>query len=293
MKSSLIACAVLVSVAHAWWCTGHMLVAQIAMNDLQATSPNTYATVEAVLAPLDGSLTHGISNNMVEAACWPDDIKTYGLEAFNEWHYLNKPYNVDGMINVISETGPDALWAISQAMSTLSNKKRASALLEDAIQMRLLIHIVGDIHQPLHVATLFNQNYTQGDEGGNYFKIVYDSNINELHALWDAGLGNLADDIPRPLTNSSAAQFSAFASQFMNNYTRFDLADELSETDQEIWTIDAFHLAVTDVYGGIKENQRPSDEYLANGWKVAARQIALGGYRLADLLRQLYGPSFN
>jgi hypothetical protein len=272
----------------AWWCTGHMLVAQIAMNDLLATSPSTYAMVEKVLGPLAGNLTHGISNNMVESACWADDIKTYGLGAFNEWHYLNKPYNTDGQINVVSETGPDALWAISQAVSTLKNYKRSSALLEDAIQMRLLIHFIGDIHQPLHCATLYSRNFTKGDVGGNSYKIVYDSSINELHALWDAGLGNLETDIPRPLSSDSAAQLSSMADQFITNFTRYDLANELQETDREVWTIDAFHLAVNEVYSGINEYERPSSEYLARGWQVAARQITLGGYRLSDLLKQLY-----
>jgi hypothetical protein len=292
MFCSLFFPVLLLSAAQAWWCTGHMLVAQVAMHDLLATSPSTYSSVEAVLAPLVG-LTHGISNNMVESACWADDIKEYGLNAFNEWHYLNKPYNYDGSINVISETGPDALWAISQALSTLSSSERAGAALEDAIQLRLLIHIVGDIHQPLHVATLFNRKFTTGDEGGNSYSILYDASINELHALWDAGLGNLEDDVPRPLTNTTSAQLASLAEQFMTNYTRYDLVNELQETDREIWTIDGFHLAIEEVYQGVQENQRPSPAYLARGWQLVMKQIALGGYRLADLLRQLYGPSFS
>jgi len=266
-----------------------MYVAQVAMNDLLETAPSVYQAVENVLSPINGNLTHGASNNMVESACWADDIKTYGLNAFNEWHYLNKPYNYDGLINVISENGPDALDAIAQAVSTLTNKKRSSALLEDAIQLRLLIHIVGDIHQPLHVATLYSRNFTNGDEGGNSFKIQYDSEINELHALWDAALGKLEQDIPRPLSQSDAQAMSVNAGAMMNQFTRADLADELSETDRTIWTIDAFHLAIQYVYGGISVNQRPTDEYLTQGWALAAKQITLGGYRLADLLKQIYG----
>lgn len=293
MKAYLCAFAGLITTVQAWFCTGHMLVAQIAMIDLLDSSPETYLAVEKVLSALDGSLTHGISNNMVEAACWADDLKRHGLTAFNEWHYLNMPVNPDGIINAITKTCPDALWAISQAMSTLSNKGKGDASLEQAIQLRLLIHIIGDIHQPLHVATMVSKNYTSGDDGGTYFYIDFDSKINELHALWDAGLGYIEEDFPRPFTDSSSKQFYCFASQFMNNYTRYDLAEELSESDPEIWTLDIFHLAVTEVYSNIKENERPSAEYLENGWRIVSKQIALGGYRLADLLKQLYETPSN
>ncbi len=52
--------------------------------------------------------------------------------------------------------------------------------------MRLLIHYVGDIHQPLHATTKFDSSYPAGDRGGNSFKLLEKDGIKELHAAWDS-----------------------------------------------------------------------------------------------------------
>jgi len=52
--------------------------------------------------------------------------------------------------------------------------------------MRLLIHYVGDIHQPLHCTSRVNHDYPKGDRGGNNVPIAPRGDINELHAVWDS-----------------------------------------------------------------------------------------------------------
>merc|ERR1712194_990437 len=52
--------------------------------------------------------------------------------------------------------------------------------------MRLLIHYVGDIHQPLHATSRVNHEYTSGDKGGNAFPLPAKDGANELHAVWDS-----------------------------------------------------------------------------------------------------------
>lgn len=52
--------------------------------------------------------------------------------------------------------------------------------------MRLLIHYVGDIHQPLHATTKFDATYPSGDRGGNSFKVLEKDGIKELHGVWDS-----------------------------------------------------------------------------------------------------------
>jgi hypothetical protein len=55
-----------------------------------------------------------------------------------------------------------------------------------SIAMRLLIHYLGDVHQPLHCTALVNGQYPKGDRGGNSFPIHPREDINELHAVWDS-----------------------------------------------------------------------------------------------------------
>lgn len=64
------------------------------------------------------------------------------------------------MVNV--STNP---WEINQAIATITNTRAAE--LDKARQLRFLIHMVGDIHQPLHAATLYSNEFPRGDLGGN------------------------------------------------------------------------------------------------------------------------------
>lgn len=69
--------------------------------------------------------------------------------------------------------------------------------LEDrrAFGLRLVIHFVGDIHQPLHDITEVNSEYTYGDAGGNYVGVAdpNGTSVNNLHKLWDSVIWEFAD----------------------------------------------------------------------------------------------------
>jgi hypothetical protein len=59
-----------------------------------------------------GSLTHWKTNSIVEAAVFPDDVKDYGLTMLNNWHFIDKPYNVDGLQGLKSCPPGDSIWLI-------------------------------------------------------------------------------------------------------------------------------------------------------------------------------------
>jgi hypothetical protein len=54
--------------------------------------------------------------------------------------------------------------------------------------LRLLIHYIGDIHQPLHNVARINRNNKEGDKGGNKFNLSPVNNVTNLHYLWDSVL---------------------------------------------------------------------------------------------------------
>lgn len=68
----------------------------------------------------------------------------------------------------------------------INNETGVSWALGDGINMRLLIHYVGDIHQPLHTVSRFTKDFPNGDMGGNLFMLKESENVTELHALWDS-----------------------------------------------------------------------------------------------------------
>lgn len=87
-----------------------------------------------------------------------------------------------------------------KVLSTNINKTTA----ERALFSRYLVHVVGDIHQPLHSAELHNSTYPSGDLGGNSLKMVLlNGTIQNLHAFWDAGAFKVQNDswfMVRPLS---------------------------------------------------------------------------------------------
>lgn len=55
----------------------------------------------------------------------------------------------------------------------------------ESLALRLLIHYVGDSHQPLHCMNRVDDEFPKGDAGGNDFPLKYHYDVDELHALWD------------------------------------------------------------------------------------------------------------
>lgn len=67
--------------------------------------------------------------------------------------------------------------------------------LGNSFDLRLLIHYVGDIHQPLHAVSRYAKDFPTGDRGGNSFKITSKDGISNLHALWDSAVYLYKDDL--------------------------------------------------------------------------------------------------
>jgi hypothetical protein len=68
--------------------------------------------------------------------------------------------------------------------------------LGDSFNLRLLIHFIGDIHQPLHTVSRYAEEFPEGDMGGNLFMLTQKGEINELHALWDSTIYEYDQDFP-------------------------------------------------------------------------------------------------
>ncbi len=132
--------------------------------------PEVLSQANTVLSYLDG-LTNEPTRPFVEGACWPDQIKDEGVEEYNEWHFTDVPIFEDGKMPV--KTDPvNSSWATHQLYSTLKETETTTnGKLMQSFGLRMMIHIVGDIHQPLHSAALFSDRFPTGDEGGNLFKI--------------------------------------------------------------------------------------------------------------------------
>jgi hypothetical protein len=74
-------------------------------------------------------------------------------------------------------------------------------LLAQSYALRLLIHYVGDMHQPFHNGDLYSETYPDGDKGGNLVELKYHYSVDELHALWDKLMYTQRTSIARPISD--------------------------------------------------------------------------------------------
>lgn len=282
--------------AHGWWDTGHMLVAEIAWKHLTREGAATPETLIALKNAVDSLVTYSeASNTFVTAATWMDDLKTRNLSQFNNWHYINLPIcqfnnsnstdscNGVSINSVLFSDDEDALWAIKMANYTITGN---SALgFERGFALRNLLHIVGDLHQPLHAVARYAAETPDGDEGGNLFPIKNISFTKNLHGFWDSGLGMLNNNIVRPLNQSDSAYLSNLADSLIA-FTA-NLTQNLNSTNVTEWALQSRALAIQYAYD-LPFDSAPSQEYITQGWDIVQQQLGLGGYRLYLLLRNFY-----
>ena len=141
--------------AVAWDGGGHMLTGQIAWERLR---PEVRLKVSALAVKLPNEYNGKQPYNFVTAPAWMDDMRSMPKYPWSKLHYVNLEYTATGTPVVIPE-GPHIISAIEESVAAL----KAPGILEDkrAEALGMLVHFVGDLHQPLH-ATEWG-----GERGGN------------------------------------------------------------------------------------------------------------------------------
>lgn len=190
--------AVLSGSVWAWGQTGHRVVAEIAERHL---SPMAKERVHKILAP----------DSMAVVATWADDMYNHPDQdyygKFKSWHFLEMS---PGQSYESSEhhSHGDVVTGIAQARKTLQDQKATLSQQQEAL--KLLIHLVGDAHQPLHIGNGL-------DRGANLCKIKWQGRTMDLHALWDTDLiastewsmSELADKLSARITLEQKASWGS------------------------------------------------------------------------------------
>ena len=287
MKYSVIAIALLLLAvpSMAFWSTGHMIIARIAMDELKNKDPALFNKIQNEIDILtDFSMER--DHSFVESAVWADDNKAIQWSAFNEWHFVDTPVIAPDFTGETEIENMNATWAIHEMYKTLNHKKpKFDSGLALSFAWRYMIHLVGDIHQPLHASSLYSAKFPNGDRGGNSFKINYPDNkeIKNLHALWDACVDQYGS-IWAPASAEEWDNLGKFAANITAQFPRDKVAQRVRELDERKWATEMNQIAKDVVYDGIEPNSTPSAEYIARGRQVVNEQLAVGGYRLADTM---------
>jgi hypothetical protein len=166
----LLACVALAgaapSPALAWGKTGHRVVAALADAQLSGLAR---AHVKELL---------GVES-LDEAATWPDDMRSapgqFWQKTATPWHYVT----LNGIVYDHAPPEGDALDALNRYRATLQDPNANIA--DKQLALRFIVHLVGDLHQPLHVGKCC-------DKGGNEVKVKWFGRDLNLHSVWDSAL---------------------------------------------------------------------------------------------------------
>lgn len=245
---------------------GHATIAEIMKADLQASAPQTWQKIQDIL-------DNG-QRELHEAANFPDAIRQSRPET-KPFHFVDIPFDRTTPPNPPLPPTPHVLSKIPEFTADLQNATNDQDRV-DALSW--LIHLFGDVHQPLHCIEHISDLHPGGDAGGNSFKLG--GGRRNLHSLWD----NSVDPKGR-FTNPPD-----LATDIMGELTRTSLVEELKGDSPEAWARASYALAKTNAYS-LDENPAhpptPTAAYIANTERIGRRQAALAGYRLADHLKKI------
>jgi hypothetical protein len=209
----------------------------------------------------------------------PEAGRNTGYDDFNRhkyWHFVDQPFSQDGSdANSFQVPVPDAQTQIAVFRQVLQSTDAGDGL--KSYDLVWLLHLVGDVHQPLHCATRISANHPQGDAGGNgvvLCAVKASACTGKLHAFWDDILG----------TNNTVAAADKFAGRLKApSVAAGDLANA------NAWIADSFSLAQSNAYidpvGAGDGPFQATNAYTKNARSLARRQTALAGARLAGLLK--------
>jgi hypothetical protein len=278
------------TLSQGWGAGGHMMVAQIAFSRL---NPKAKAQVNMLLAieikPADVSKN---SKDFVNAAHWADDLRPFAeFDPLKPFHFIDQPFSTDGTALPAGVPEPDNIVkALEDNVNILKTSTDKNA---QALALRLIIHFVGDIHQPLHCATRVSSALPEGDRGGNLVSIKIPGSdgklkTTNLHSFWDGGIGSFppsgANFAPPPLS-----QIPAAAAKAKRGNPATDPALKLDDPfNFSAWADESFALAKDVAYKNIENGGQPSAAYKKASLKVVRKRVAWGGYRLAALLNAIW-----
>ena len=291
----------LLSPAQAWWDTGHMLTAAIALKSMNKAQVDE---ASKLLVDLPGYST--FASNFISASHWADDIKRNGdAYAFSNWHFIDMPFPNVSSCSVNTITEQNIVTALEGARKNLVNASVAGWT--RAFSLRFVLHLMGDIHQPLHTTSRCTSKHPKGDYGGNSFKLA-DKEFTNLHKFWDSCGGQYANTIAAlcPYSNPDAcvenesrrvAAVMEEADRLMLEFPAASLGEDpfnkKEGADNQVWSAETFmgyaktSFSVVEegwLYGEVEENTLPTEAYVSRVRSTTRERIATGGYRLASLL---------
>ncbi|HRE64624.1 MAG TPA: S1/P1 nuclease [Ferruginibacter sp.] len=241
----------------AWGLLGHRIVGQIADAHLSKKAKKS-------IAEIMGNESIAMCSN------WADFIKSdSSYNYLSKWHYVNLVTGLnkqqveeylhnDSLINIFTKVN----WLVAEL------KKKELAKETKQFYLKLLIHFIGDMHQPMHVGR-------PDDQGGNRIRVLWFREQKNLHQVWDEAL----IDFQQLSYTEYAAAINFSTPEQRKGWQLSPISD---------WVFESYQYA-EQIYADIKNpEEKLSYQYNFKYKSILESQLLKGGIRLAGLLNEIY-----
>jgi hypothetical protein len=239
--------------ALAWGQNGHRITGAIAQKYL---SPTALAVVQQILP----------NEDLAEASTYPDEMKSNPIEFWQKtaspWHYVTVPAGHSYHEVGAPEEG-DAITALNKFTQTLGDPK--ASLADKQLALRFIVHIIGDLHQPLHVGN-------GKDRGGNDVKLQFFWKDSNLHSVWDSGLIEQKE--------LSYTEWTDWLSKKISP----EQAKQWMVADPNVWLSESATIRDT-LY---PKTDKLSYDYLYENMPTVKQRLQMGGLRIAAYLNAIF-----
>ncbi|MUP46363.1 S1/P1 Nuclease [Gramella sp. BOM4] len=236
-----------------WGKTGHRATAEIAENNLNKKAQ------EAIGDILDGRRLAFVAN-------YADDIKSDPeYRKYGPWHYVNiHPDAKKYVAEEASEDG-DLVQAIRKCIQVLKDKDATRS--EKQFHLKMLVHFVGDLHQPFHVGHA-------SDKGGNDIQVRWFNDGSNIHRVWDSQMIDF---------------YQMSYTELVINTRDLSKSERKEIQDGKLldWVYESREMA-EELYAGVENGEKLGYSYMYEHMPTVLNQLQKGGLRLAKILNDIY-----
>ena len=236
-----------------WGSTGHRTIGEIAEKHLSSKAKKQINLL----------LNH---QGLAITSTYGDDIKSDDrYDKYYSWHYVNFPFDKKYEESKKNKGG-DIVMGIEHCIKIL---KDPLAKKDDKVfYLKFLIHLIGDLHQPLHVGR-------SQDKGGNDIKLLWHYKKTNLHRVWDSDMIEFY--------NMSYTELASNTEQLSKAQIKNIESGSILD-----WTYESQALAKK-VYASAKMDDKLSYRYSYDHFPLVRSQLQKSGIRLAKILNDIFG----
>lgn len=243
----------LCSFGNFWGETGHRVTGHIAQNHLTGKAKRILNDL------LDG-------HSLAFVSTYADEIKAdRSYSKFSAWHYVNYPLGMRYEDSEKSEYG-DIVTAIEECIRVVKNKDSSRA--DRVFYLKMLIHFIGDLHQPMHASRA-------EDKGGNDIQVQWFGQGSNLHRVWD-----------KNLIVSYGMTYTELANELDRGVSRKE-RKKIQEGSIYDW-VDESHEICGTLYESVEVGEKLGYRYTYDYNDLLFEQLQKGGLRLAKVLNDLF-----